>query len=251
MRELIYLSRRKLDQFQRDASTGRRRRRIRGVGATAPMSLGGFQVTLADQGAAEQPTLVDVIDHIDNDEQPARWWNDPEVRSGEWVRFDTELSFMAWSNPDEWPSFEQLYRDGRVSMPTPMALFWDVKPPRGAVRHRLMLHGSPEHLIGARPITTMSEVTASSVGFWSSFPAEMARFVSQLADGSLNAGARSILRHLDHCYLQQLIAARMIGYARISFIIDAPGFNAETQRRESYRIVVASPLVVEYARGTT
>ena len=245
MRELIYVSQRKLNQFQRDAPTRRRRRRIKDVGATAPMNLGGLQVTFTDQGTAEQPTLADVIAHIDSGKHAIRWWNDPDAQPGEWVRFDTDLRFVASSKPDEWLNFDWLERSDRVRMPPPMVVFWDAAPSPGVIRRRLMLHGSPDHLIGGRPIT-MSDVTA--IRPCGSLPAEMAAFASQLASGgSPNKGLSSIISQLDHGYLPEM-AARMSGYARISFNADARGFSAETQDFESYRIVEASPLVVEYER---
>lgn len=243
IRELIYLSQAKLDQFQRDASTGRKRQRVKSVGATAPMNMGGLQVTLADQGAAAQPTLAEIIAHIDGDKHPARWWNDPDVRPGEWVRFDTELSFVAWSEPSDWPDQEEQRPEKRVSMPPPMVVFWDKAPKRGVVRNRLLLHGSPEHLAGVRPLTFAVLTDIRPV---SSFPAEMAAVATQLASGSLNRGMSSIVSKLDDYPWD--ISTRMAGYARISFNAAAQGWNGDTQEIEDYRIIVASPLFVEYPR---
>jgi hypothetical protein len=223
MRELVYLSRGKLDQFWRDTSTERKRRRIKDVGATAPMGLGGFQVGLTDQTpTAEQPSLADVIARIDSAKDPAPWWSEADVRPGDWVRFEADLSFAILPGSQR------------------MLLFWDPRP--GFGQTRLMLHGSPKHLKGVNP--DEPSLDAEAMG-WSSgtMAAVMARFAQNLGDGSLHEGLERIHGHLDHAYPRDM-AARMTGYARVTFNTEVAGYV----HGPNYRVVVASPLVVEYAR---
>ncbi|MFL6120910.1 SAVMC3_10250 family protein, partial [Actinophytocola sp.] len=114
MRELIYLSERKLAEFRPQR---RRWFRVREIGVPGVGQVG-----------IEQPAdshLDEVIDHLSG---IARWYQEDGLGPGEWVQFETAMSYLVLELED---------------LP-PILVF--AEAPGG---RRLILHGSPEHLIGA------------------------------------------------------------------------------------------------------
>jgi hypothetical protein len=192
MRELVYLSERKLSEFRPES---RRGFRVRELGVP------GFgQVGIEQQGDSH---LDDVIDHLGG---IARWFEEDGLSPGEWVQFEATMSYLVLEPP-------------RASA---VLLFAD--EPGG---RRLLLHGSPDHLVGTPPGTRLP---APSVSLGPVLSRTLAAYVD-------NPGARPLLgRLLDHVadpYDPEL-AARMTGFARVTAVGDGG--------------VVASPLFVAYAR---
>ncbi|MEV6702485.1 SAVMC3_10250 family protein [Streptomyces sp. NPDC051453] len=130
MRELVYLSDSKLQQFVPDERRGRIGRRLSALRVTTPV--GGLELESAgvpDTERHRQRHLALVVRHI---EERALWFQDGTARSGSWVYFEAPLNLL--STPDD-----------------DTVLFVDPEP--GAVEEydqsdgsRLLLHGSAGHL---------------------------------------------------------------------------------------------------------
>jgi hypothetical protein len=194
MRELVYLSEGKLREFRQER---RRGFRVREIGVPGVGQVG-----------IEQPAdshLDDVIDHLGG---IARWYEEDGLTPGEWVQFETAMSYVVLEFEDLWP----------------ILLFAEAPGDR-----RLVLHGSPEHLIGApAPPTTKLPWLNMSRG-----PA-LKRLLAALAK---QLGTRPRIGHLlDHVEdpFDPELAAPMTGYARVTATGDG--------------VVMASPLFVAYAR---
>jgi hypothetical protein len=120
MRELVYLSQRKLNLFQDDS---RRRFTVRGEAGIPGVGHVSVESSAADS------RLDDVIDHLSGS---ARWYQEDDLTPGEWVQFEATLGYTVYEAP------------------SPILLFAEVPGAR-----RLLLHGSPEHLSGmAQPQVT-------------------------------------------------------------------------------------------------
>ncbi|WP_405653695.1 SAVMC3_10250 family protein [Streptomyces sp. RK9] len=246
MRELVYLSDRKLRQFMPE----RPRRLVRG----------GWQVTTPVGGVGLDPEVPDVerergerlrriVRHVS---ATAGWFAEPGLRAGSWVQFEAPLNFRAL----------------RGAAPG-MVLFVD--PPRGVEGYetggavRLLLHGSVEHLAGggepvvAEPPVLSEEVHHRSPGHWDCSGGDWVELVTTQASlllGSLTSqpdatseeqaqepvspvtlleGTRQLLAALDR-QLPVETAAWMRGYARVTAVLRGIGVH----------YVVATPLYVEY-----
>ncbi|MEU6170167.1 SAVMC3_10250 family protein [Streptomyces tanashiensis] len=134
MRELLYLSDRKLRQFLPERRRSQIGRRLTAFRATTPVV--GVELEAAadsDTDRQKQNHLALVIRHI---EEQALWFQDPAARAGQWVYFEAPLNvFVTFMQPDT-------------------VMFIDPHP--GAVdgydqSHgaRLLLHGSSDHLLSA------------------------------------------------------------------------------------------------------
>ena len=150
MRELIYLSDRKLSQFRENESPRRRwrRRRVSELGAAAPFGLGELQFALTDAPQG-RPTLERVLRHLESTSPKPAEYSEVSPDAGRWVKFKTRMSYQLvrpttgdWSNDGE--AIERPVGPDAV-------VFWEphsrVEPWSGA-KPRLVLHGSPEHLLG-------------------------------------------------------------------------------------------------------
>lgn len=238
MRELVYLSERKLKQFQAEERPRRWWRRISNVGATAPLGLGGLQVGLANQTAADHPTLAQVIRDLERSSKPPRWIFEDGVRAGDWVKFRAELSYQVFSDnrfSGAPPALEALDLGRRV------LLFWEPwgPPEEPQSTHMMLLHGSADHLSGSLPMSppvSGDQVTGSS-------SAGLVDFLTQFEDEplSLSGTIWRALSILGHSYPSEL-AIPMSGYARVT--ANVPMQNPA----EAPRVVVASPLFVEVDR---
>jgi hypothetical protein len=89
MRELVYLSQRKLAQFRSTQRSGGFWRRITTIGAKAPMGMGEVSFTLADAKSAS-PDLERVLKQV---QLSAKWYEDEDVSPGEWVQFEALMNF--------------------------------------------------------------------------------------------------------------------------------------------------------------
>jgi len=175
MRELIYLSDRKLAEFRQER---RRGFRVREIGVPGVGQVG------IEQHADSH--LDDVIDHLSG---IARWYQEDGLTPGEWVQFETTMSYLVL--------------EGRSSV----LLFADEPG-----THRLFLHGSPWHLVGvSAPPTTQLSISVS-LG-----PA-LQRALAAHVD---NPGARPLLgRLLDDVAdpFDAELAVPMNGYARVTAV---------------------------------
>lgn len=154
MRELIYLSERKLTQFRENGSPRRRwKRRVSELGATAPLGLGELQFTLAD-GPQRHPNLERVLRHLESlTPKPAEYF-EASPDAGQWVKFKTRMNYQlvrpttdGWS--DEGEHIEHPAGPAAV-------VFWEPHSrlePWSSAKPRLVLHGSPEHLLGLAATT--------------------------------------------------------------------------------------------------
>ncbi|MGA5135530.1 SAVMC3_10250 family protein [Streptomyces olivoreticuli] len=236
MRELIYLSDRKLNQFFDDGKGGRRRR-LNQIGATAPMGLGGLQVGLTEQAPGEHSRLAEVIRHLEKTNPAPKSLTDEDLRPGQWGRFTANMNYQIFHEDEG--------RRGPDTSGPPALLFWDPQPPDRDVvwPTRLLLHGSPEHLVGTR-IEEIPNVTSRHTAAMSS-PIGLVDFLTGLTQQSFSQVLWFTLRDLDQRYPAE-IAARVTGYARVTANVgvdDSPFYD-----REPARVVVASPLFVELAR---
>ncbi|MFP3986038.1 SAVMC3_10250 family protein [Streptomyces sp. E11-3] len=241
MRELIYLSDRKLSQFVDTGGNGRKRR-VNQLGATAPMGLGGFQVGLSESTPVEHPRLAEVIRHLEKTAAPQSF-TDEDLRPGQWVRFSADMIYQIFRDP------EGIARRSSADHPGPPALlFWDPQPPDGddVWPTRLLLHGSPEHLVGTRADETPTVASCHTAAM--SSPIGLVDFLTGLTQRSFSQTLWFTLRDLDGRYPAE-IAARVTGYARVTanVRVDHTPFYADSGR-EASRVVVASPLFVELAR---
>jgi hypothetical protein len=196
MRELVYLSERKLGEFRQER---RRGFRVREIGVP-----GVGQVGIEQPGDSH---LDDVIDHLGS---IARWYQEDGLAPGEWVQFEASMSYIVLE----------------IEGMGPILLFAEAPGDR-----RLVLHGSPEHLIGAppQPVATLPWLNMSRG------PA-LRRLLAAIAKQS---GPRPRIGHLlDHVEdpFDPELAAPMTGFARLTSVGRSGGG------------VVASPLFVAYAR---
>jgi hypothetical protein len=235
MRELVYLSLRKLSQFQPERPRGRFLRRITGVGATAPLSLGEISLTLAGPDTQSIPHLDEVLEELDKRRRGVQWYEDEAVQVGDWVQFEARMNYAAVSEPH--------LTDG-----APL-LFWEPKLNHSddgstGQTSALLLHASPDGLVGN------SAGVTGGVAENMSGVSQLIRALERLSGSDEPLGAESrldnrmwvyvlsnIVRKLDRDY-PSFTASWLAGYARITGII-SPGENY----RGSY--MLATPLYVE------
>jgi hypothetical protein len=245
MRELVYLSDRKLEQFLPALRSMWPRPK---VNIKTPIVEIGVEPT-PEAGRSKLKQLARVIAHI---ERTARWFADPGAAAGQWVHFEAPLNYLVL--------------DGG---PVPgMTLFVDRATPSADYPEggstRLILHCSSNHLrIEGRPqavIPPAGHAVESAVDVGSGpgvFTAnnidlliDVLRSQPSASDGKSVAPGHYVSRHLPGATVDLLravdgrthpeTAAWMAGYARITAgFLDAPGKT---------RYVIASPLYIEYAR---
>lgn len=185
--------------------------------------------------------LEKVDKHLNNQ---AEWFGDPALRPGEWVWFEAPLRCVTLRGE---------YRR--------MVLFADPAPgedpeyDRGT-GCRLLMHGSSRHLLGYAPVsvdgpplegidggssigTTFLTSAGHVVRALSLEPDPVADDVPAPRTDVTGPGVRELVAALDARHGQAGSAARMRGYARVTAVLPA-GESAA-------RLVVASPLTVEYA----
>jgi hypothetical protein len=141
MREMLYVSRRKLLQFQEVYSRPVWWRRVTKFGLKAPLSLGEVSLELNGPGGPRIPSLDSVIQQISLN---AAWYQDQSALDpGQWVQFEARMNYATTSLKDGqiepgddgplvfWePEDRDLRRDGKRSI-------------------RLLLHATADGLVGA------------------------------------------------------------------------------------------------------
>lgn len=243
MRELVYVSKRKLQQFDLGGWRGPASR----VKATAKVFLGVGEITVEPDGVRrDYPNVDAVLRALDQSDRAPVWFED-EVQPGQWVQFEAPMSYTTVGKA---------------------VVFLDVDQPSiaypGGGERRLVLHGSAEHLVGGdtQPRTSvdaLSEEAArcSSVGaeaFASVFnhffdlieyasvhdvssrdDRQMVSFRRRMSASGLEHVLPTVGRHLHLPHT----AAWMAGCARVTNV--APPTNADRAMT-----LFATPLFVEY-----
>jgi hypothetical protein len=266
MRELVYLSSRKLMEFHSTRSRGSLFKRVAGIGIKAPLGLGEVNVSLTGDASSADPDLAKVVKYIDRSASPKSYLEE-DLKSGDWVKFEAWLSykFRRWDGQNE-------QRE--------ILLFWEPQP--STADTRLLLHGSPNHLIGLRAVPETDFSFSYGQGFaeWLIWVSEGIsrgdeRAFSAATDASpyldLPKYAGQVLRDLDRGlpvqragnsshelqlrkseaserFIDQVaakMASYMGGYARVTAVFDL------NSKFDKGRLVVASPLFVERRQRST
>lgn len=221
MRELVYLSEAKLRAF-RPAPGRRRRAGLRGeIGVAGLANVG---VDLPASVPPDGPTLDEVLDHLTGTPGMLRWYEEENLRPGQWIQFEARL--------------DQIVLELAQPRPVQIALFAE---PGSADGTRLLLHGSPEHLTAAGvsvpPDRDLNRQPSTAHAVRALFAQ-----LDESPDGDEplrqfhRRGLAALFRHLD-ARLDPRSAALLSGHARVT--VAAGDFGA----------VVASPLCVEFAAG--
>jgi len=236
MRELIYLSNRKMQQFLPDPpSRWRRTGRLRAAVNTPFGSVSVEPELPGNKAWTKADDLNNVTDYI---EQNFQWFTSESVRAGEWIYFED------WLN----------YRVFRPHHRASIVLFYNLNDDEIG-QTRLLLHGSPEHLRGSAPAEGQLrldrlESSSPSDGPWfrDMLPI-LPKLVDKLAAGpgdrtgiarGLEWDIKDVMQALDESNTSET-AAWLTGYARVTARI-APS-SGEISSERSF--VVASPLYVE------
>ncbi|MFG2512609.1 SAVMC3_10250 family protein [Streptomyces sp. NPDC048584] len=267
MRELVYLSERKLQQFR----LGKRRRwssRTPIEGEISFLGFGGvrFGPTSPDTGEAVTPDVESVIAALEASDRAAMWFGDPAVQPGQWVYFEAPLCYAPLGVGDQ-PGAVVFIDHGE-----PTASY----PTGGKVR--LLMHGSEAHVIGAAtsppvhpgdPEDSFPAVRFNDLSDFTGFSrllTELNRSWAAADNGDADAVAalderplwtawsppgrserrsvtvadvvRGKVRDLDSLVEPFLTASWMAGHARVTA-------KVPSQWRDEPRVVVATPLYVE------
>jgi hypothetical protein len=216
MRELVYLSERKLAAF-RPASPRRRRPGLRGE-----LGVPGIAKVGADLPAThpDRASLDDVLAHLTETPGKLRWYTEDGLRPGQWVQFETLLGTVEMRSYDT----------------EPVVFFAEPEIDRAGSGPRLVLHGSPGHLLGS------ADVHSTSIGGGASDARAIRHLLTRLPDTdgevvepvrvddfTIRTLRRGLRRRLD-----SRTATWLGGCARVT--VDAADLG----------VVIASPLYVEY-----
>jgi hypothetical protein len=238
VRELIYLSDRKLAQF---LPSLRQLQRWPRIAVRTPVVDASWEPA-ADDRKERQRQLARVVAQI---EMTASWFSDPVATPGQWIQFEAPLNCLV---PERNRGLLFL-----LDRPAPTPDY----PSGGALR--LLLHGSAAHLaatVHPAPVATPTTEVEVDFGPDMSGPAPftvdtVGVLLSLLGAQSSPATDRHqapdgpVLRHLPDA-VAALVAAMdarvypetaawMTGYARVTVTLDTPT-----------RYVIATPLYVEY-----
>lgn len=249
MRELIYLSGRKLRQFDLPKARWNPFRRVREVSAKVPLDLGEVKLSLSDNAGNPAPDLDAVIDQIERSDRASKWYADDQVEPGDWVQFDAPLNYMRVGESDFGPADNLSQSEALVFLePRQEGESENYNTPR------LLLHGSMGHLVGGNRESMLDAGLSPSFG--PEFFSMLGRCVpgDQLPDGL----AETLVQQLDRRYGLST-AAWMTGYARVTLrsrienrVYDVDAWKSS--RRSEYRVqteslIAASPLFVCYSTG--
>ncbi|MGW3135005.1 SAVMC3_10250 family protein [Streptomyces sp. NPDC001139] len=234
MQELIYVSDAKLRQFvpvgRHRSRLGRRLTALR-LNASALSVEGSLEVDLAEGGAdsADRARLAEVVRQL---EEHALWYQDPEVWTGRWVYF--EAPFNVLNGPEHRQTV--LFIDAATAGGDERASLESV---------RLLLHGSPKHLLVSIPESPVHVPGLSGSAFSGIFhelredpPPSVDRIDFSFEPRRLGFFLTSAWDLSDASDCSPESAAWMRGYARVTV---ASGTSPRPRQ------VIATPLYVEYA----
>lgn len=247
MRELIYLSERKLRQFDLPKARWNPLRRVREVSAKVPLDLGEVKLALADASGSAVPNLDVVIDQIERSARSSKWYVDDRVMPGSWVQFDTPLNYARVGESDFLNPDSVLQSDALVFLEPRH------EPTDGNdIKTRLLLHGSASHLVGG------NRTRPSNAGLSPSFGPEFFAMLGRCVPGDRLPGdlAETLIQQLDRSHGPST-AAWMAGYARVTLrtridtrIYDHDYWKRTGQSRyqsQYQTLITASPLFVCYS----
>ncbi|WP_405057909.1 SAVMC3_10250 family protein [Kribbella sp. NBC_01505] len=222
MRELVYLSQAKLQQFRKPAN--KRDGLSGGLKVTTGTGLPSAEVGLtydAAQAAVATTATLDEAEKFIRAKWPVRYWTE-ELEPGEWIQFEARLAYGVLETDS--PGRRQLL------------LFRGRDDPQDAASPQLVLHGSPQHLLPAYADAAPTELVSMSR------VSALINFLQATDDGENAESSPSLQSMLPRVIRQlrliapDLTAGWLSGMARTSFEVSANG----------RRIVVASPLFVEH-----
>jgi hypothetical protein len=268
VRELVYLSERKLRQFMIEKPR-RWVSRPPVEGEVKFPGLGGVKVgptaPTGDDGVI--PDLARVISALESSDRAAGWFADDAVQPGQWVYFEAPLCYTPLS--DRYAPLSDGHQPRAVVFldhGEPTASY----PTGGAIR--LLMHGSAEHLLGGAVVSPASQDDGRTDG--SRNPSRytelrtFARLLYQLnRRDQLNLRVPSsdaepdldrmtapystryrlemqvppVVELLDHLLEPRLTAAWMAGHARVTAVLPLPSGQGPDPLA-----VIATPLYVEY-----
>lgn len=188
MRELLYISEEKLRAFRPERG---RRFRVREIGVP-----GIGQVGVDPPADAH---FDDVVDHLAG---IARWYTEDGLAAGDWVQFETSLGYTIFG---------------------PVLLF--AEPPGD---RRLVLHGSPRHLLGG---VTAPDVVTPGMSHRPALRAALTRLAPHVERRSR---LDTLLDQVEDAFDPGAVTP-MTGFARVT----DTGYEG---------LVVATPLFVAFAR---
>lgn len=249
MRELVYLSDRKLEQFLPTLRSFWPRPKINVKAELVEISLD--PALDAEKNRLKQ--LARVIAHI---EKSARWFLDPPATAGQWVHFEAPLNYLVVNRDNG----DQVFFVDRS--------FATTDYPTGGTT-RLILHCSGAHLrtenrplrLAAPPGDNVTIDDGSGAGVFTADNIELLlRTLStqrQPSDQDHRPPPAAWVEHLPTATTKLLhaidarlypeTAAWMAGYARITASFAVPTSPLEG----TARYIIASPLYIEYAKPPT
>ncbi|MEV6284724.1 SAVMC3_10250 family protein [Kribbella sp. NPDC051770] len=217
MRELVYLSQAKLQQFRQPGS--KRDGLSGGVKLTAGLTgLPAVETNLDYDPAAPAPTVtLEQAEKFIRSKWPVRWWTE-ESEPGEWIQFETKLVHGVIED-----------RRGTRSI----LFFWGRDVPDDETSPQLVLHGSARHLLLGPGQTRTDGIAESLVS-------GLFGYLRGVEDGSIDFANADWYEDQLNDVVHRLrgispdfTAGWLSGMARVSF-------------SAGRRMVVASPLFVEY-----
>lgn len=234
MRELVYLSKRKLSQFHVGARRGFFSR-ITGFGAKAPLSMGEVSVTLTQVAQKELPELEAVIDAIESIERGAQWVDSENLEVGDWLTFDAKLNYAVHGEQGGGPLlfWEPLEEEEKAN----------VHPWPPIMRRTLLLHGSVDGLLGGQASETDMSKTRLSMSDARPLFVALKRLAGSenvlgpQAPDRWQYALANLRSHLDREY-PSFMASWLAGYARVTALLPP------SERRPT-GYVLATPLYVE------
>jgi hypothetical protein len=231
MRELVYLSERKLASFLPDEPPWWRKLGQRAtVEIATPLATVGVGATAAPTpDAARLSRFSAAMAEI---ERSARWYTEPDLGVGSWVQFEAPMTYAVTA-----------FRLGTGSARAEIVLFLDFggdtvhdDPP---ISPRLLLHGSPQHLTETPAVAAEVEIeTARPIG--SAGPTLM-RYMHQFSEDALSG---PVLADRSTGLLRRALAAlRATGQVHPALAEWLAGYARITARIGD--VVCATPLYVQ------
>jgi Family of unknown function (DUF7019) len=234
MRELIYLSDRKLQQFLPDPIPKWRRLGRLKAEVKAPIGSISVEASASDDRASKVTQFQKVVRQV---EQTAQWFTADGVRAGDWIFFEERINYWVI----------------QLSKESAIVLFLNLG--HGETRRtRLLLHGSPQHLLSGMQIQNELRLRSfgqsPSDGPWFKDMLPVLRKVMRGLDGaskkqepreSRNIGwdMEDIVLALDESN-SPATAMWLAGYGRVTARIES-----SSMKDVNATLVAASPLYVE------